>query len=246
MGVGRRLLLVSTAAVFGLTSCSTRFGAPDPASEQGERTLSLWRGTFIAGIVVGLIVLGLIIYVLVRYRRRSDDVPNQGAHNLPVELVYTSIPVLIVAALFGFNVFTQEKITATVDDPDVHVEVLGFQWQWQFRYLDDSGSPEVVVTGVLGEPSPELVLPVRRTTQLDLMADDVIHSFWVPRFLTKRDLIPGVDNTIDVTPEQTGTFAGVCAEYCGLDHWRMRFSVRVVTADEFDRWLDEQRRREPS
>jgi cytochrome c oxidase subunit 2 len=226
----------SAAAVLGGCRLPT-FGAPDAASAQGERTLSLWQGTVVAAIAVGVVVYGLIVFTVIRFRRRDDTVPGQHGHNIPLEIVYTAVPVLIVAALFGFNVFTQERVTALVDDPDVRVEVRGFQWQWQFVYEDE----DVVVTGVLDDRLPELVLPVDRTTRLELVAEDVIHSFWVPDFLTKRDLIPGVDNAIDVTPTRTGTYDGRCAEFCGLDHWRMSFTVRVVTADEFEAWLEANR-----
>ena len=239
----RRLRLVGVvAASFSLAACSLpNFGAPESASEQGDRTLHLWQGTFVAAMVVGAVVLGLIGFVLVRYRHRDDEVPSQRAHNLKLELFYTAVPIAIVAVLFGLNVFTQERVTATTDDPDVRVEVIGFQWQWQFHYVDD----DVTITGLPGEPAPELVLPVDRTAQLELVAADVVHSFWVPGFLVKRDLIPDVDNTIDVTPHRTGTFAGVCAEYCGLDHWRMRFTVRVVDDEAFAAWLDDQREARP-
>src|ERR687892_94477 len=116
------------------------------------------------------------------------------------------------------------------------VDVIGFQWSWQFRYPDE----DITITGEPGEP-PEMVIPVDRPTSLNLIAADVAHSFWVPDFLSKRDLIPGVDNEIDVTPTEEGTYVGRCAEYCGLDHWRMNYAVRVVSQDEYDDWIAEQR-----
>ena len=87
-----------------------------------------------------------------------------------------------------------------------------------------------------GRP-PTLVLPVDRTVRLKLIADDVIHSFWVPSFLEKRDLIPGVDNEIDVNVIEPGEWSGVCSEFCGLDHWKMNFSLRAVPPEEFDEWV---------
>jgi cytochrome c oxidase subunit 2 len=236
MRFGRMAGAVTVALVVGACGLPN-FGAPDAVSEQGRRTLSLWRGTFVAALVVGAIVMGLILFTIVRYRRRDDRIPHQGAHNVPLEVVYTSIPVAIVAVLFAVNVVVQGRVTDLADRPDVTVEVVGFQWQWQFRYPDEG----VTVTGGPESPAPELVLPAGRTTRLQLSSDDVIHSFWVPDFLTKRDLVPGLDNEIDVTPERPGRYVGRCAEYCGLDHWRMRFAVRVVSPGEFDRWLDQQR-----
>jgi cytochrome c oxidase subunit 2 len=215
-----------------------RFGAPDPASEEGDSVLSLWQGFFLTAIAVAALVWGLLIYVLVRYRRRDGDdtVPSQTPYHVPLEIFYTAAPVVVVAVLFAFSVATQESILSLEDEPDVRVEVVGFQWSWEFRYPGE----DVRVVGQPGEP-PEMVLPLDRTTRLQLVAADVNHAFWVPDFLSKRDLIPGVDNEIDVTPTRAGSFVGRCGEFCGIDHWRMNFSVRVVPPAEFRSWLDEQR-----
>jgi cytochrome c oxidase subunit 2 len=228
-----RLLLLASLAVATAGCSLPSGGAPDPASDEGSRIHSLWQGFLLAALAVGALVWGLLVYVLIRYRRRNDDVPQQRPYNIPVEVIYTVTPVLVVAVLFGFSVATENRVTA-VDDDDaaVEVEVIGFQWSWQFRYPDE----DLIITGVPGEP-PEMVLPVDRPAHLRLVSTDVNHSFWVPDFLSKRDLIPGVDNEIQVTPTQTGSYVGRCAEFCGLDHWRMNFSVRVVTDDEYDDWL---------
>jgi len=237
-----RPLLPATAVALLAGGCGLpSFGAPEPASEQGRDIYSLWQASVVAALAVGAFVLGLIVFTLVRFRRRNDDVPRQNPYNVPIEVLYTVVPVLIVAVLFGFTVATQREVEATGseaagDAPTVDVEVVGFQWQWQFRYPGEG----VVVTGTTSEP-PELVLPVDERARLELVAEDVIHSFWVPRFLYKRDLIPGVDNAIEITPDTEGTYEGRCAEFCGLDHWRMYFSVRVVSAEEYERWLDDQR-----
>ena len=146
------------------------------------------------------------------------------------------MPVVIVAVLFGVSWAAEGPVTDVGPDPAARVDVIGFRWSWQFAYPDE----EVVVTGEPGR-GPELVIPVGRPVQLRLISADVAHSFWVPDFLSKRDLIPGIDNTIDVTPTETGEYVGRCAEFCGLDHWRMNYSVRVVSDDEYEEWLDEQR-----
>ena len=211
------------------------FGAPSPASEQGEQIYDLYRWFFAAAVGVGVFVISLIVYVLIRFRRRNDDVPRQNPYNVPIEILYTAVPLLIVAVLFGFSVRTELDVNEVSDDPDHVVEVIGFQWQWQFRYPETG----YVVTGTPERDRPELVLARGETTRLELETVDVNHSFWVPRFLNKRDLIPGVDNVLDVTPTEAGTYEGVCAEYCGLDHGRMLFTVRVLEPDEFDEWLEE-------
>ncbi|HEX8804971.1 MAG TPA: cytochrome c oxidase subunit II [Acidimicrobiales bacterium] len=238
---GPRRLWPVVAVVATAAACDVpNFGAPDAKSEEGASILRLWQGFFITALFVAALVWGLLIFVLVRYRRRrgdGDELPSQRPYNIPLEVFYTAAPVVVVAVLFGFSVATQEEVTGLHDDPEaVAVDVIGFQWSWQFRYRDEG----VTVTGEPGEP-PELVLPVGRRAHLELTTADVNHSFWVPDFLSKRDLIPGIDNEIEVTPTETGEYVGRCAEFCGLDHWRMYYAVRVVPEDEYETWLDEHR-----
>jgi cytochrome c oxidase subunit II len=234
---GRWRLIATAALVSGAAGCSVpSFGAPDPKSEQGESIFSLWQGFFIAALAVGALVWGLLIFVILRYRRRNDEVPDQSGYHIPLEIFYTAAPVVIVAVLFGFSVATERKVNKLDADPAARIEVIGFQWSWQFHYRDEG----ITITGQPGEP-PEMVIPVGRPTQLRLVAADVAHSFWVPDFLSKRDLIPGVDNEIDVTPTEQGQYVGRCAEYCGLSHWQMSYTVRVVSQKEYDAWVAEQR-----
>jgi cytochrome c oxidase subunit 2 len=214
------------------------FGAPEPKSTEAESIFSLWQGFFLASIGVAALVWGLIIYVILRYRRRDDAIPSQKPYNIPVEVVYTATPILAVAVLFGFSVAAESDVTDLKPDPVAHIDVIGFQWSWQFVYTDE----DITVTGEPGEP-PEMVVPVGETVQLRLVSADVNHSFWVPDFLSKRDLIPGIDNEISVTPTETGSYIGRCSEFCGLDHWRMNYSVRVVSQEEYDQWIDEERQR---
>ncbi|MGH9210343.1 MAG: aa3-type cytochrome oxidase subunit II [Acidimicrobiales bacterium] len=232
---------VALAALATAAGCS--FGAPDPASKEGDRVFSLWQGFAFTALGVGAVVWGLLIYVLVRYRRRRSDtdehLPPQGAYHVPLEVVYTLAPIVIVAVLFGFSVAAEDYVTELDDDADaVQVEVIGFQWSWEFRYPDD----DVTITGEPGEP-PELVLPVDRPAHLELISTDVAHSFWIPDFLSKRDLIPGVENEIQVTPTEEGSYVGRCAEFCGLDHWAMNYTVRVVSEGAYETWLADESER---
>jgi cytochrome c oxidase subunit II len=225
VGVGGVLLLVG--------GCG-RAGMPAAATEQGRDTTSLWKIFLVVAVVLAAIVYGLIAFVVVRYRRRRHDdgtVPSQQRELISLELLYTAIPLVIVGVLLGLSTRTQQKVTRLSDHPDLAVDVIGFQWQWQFRYPGG-----IVVSGTPDLP-PVLELPVGRLVQLHLISNDVIHSFWVPNFIEKRDLIPGVDNKIDVRLTKTGEFAGVCSEFCGLDHYRMTFTVRAVSTEEFDAWL---------
>jgi cytochrome c oxidase subunit 2 len=222
--------------VSGAAGCSLpSFGAPDPKSEQGQSIFSLWQGFFIVALAVGALVWGLLIFAIVRYRRRNDDVPDQSPYHIPLEIFYTAVPVVIVAVLFGFSVATERNVNELDPEPAAKIDVIGFQWSWQFHYRDE----DITITGEPGEP-PEMVIPVGRPTALTLISADVDHSFWVPDFLSKRDLIPGVHNEIDVTPTEEGSYVGRCAEFCGLDHWQMSYTVRVVSQAEYEDWIAEQ------
>lgn len=230
-----RLLLLPLSLWAAACGSGPGFGAPDPASREAEDTLDLWRGSVWTALAVGALVWALVVWSVLRYRRRNDDLPSQAPENIPLEIAYTVAPILIVAVLFGFTVLTQERVTALEAEPDVVVEVTGFQWSWEFAYPE----LDVVVESDATEV-PRLVLPVGATVRFELRSTDVNHSFWVPEFLTKRDLIPGLENRLDVEVTREGTWTGRCAEFCGLDHWRMAFAVEAVPQAEFDAWVEEQ------
>ncbi len=223
-----------------LGACSGRGGAYRPASRQGGDILNLWRVLLAAGIAMGVLVIALILWSVLRYRRPRDagpgDLPAQTRANVPLEVFYTVIPLVIVAALFAVTLRTEHRVTRLSAAPDVSVEVTGFQWGWRFRYPAQS----VTVTGDANRPTT-LVLPVGADVRFRLATNDVIHSFFVPAFLVKRDLIPGVDNQIEVHPTRLGSYRGFCAEFCGLDHWRMTFDVEVVTPQAFQAFVDGQK-----
>jgi cytochrome c oxidase subunit II len=232
--MGRRRALVAVVVLALLPGCGG-YGLPEPASDNGDQILGLWRGAVLAGLAVAALIWALVAWSILRYRRRNDDLPSQTPENIPLEIAYTVTPLLVVAVLFGFTMVTQERVTGAEDRPDLEVEVVGFQWSWEFRYTDLGVEVES-----MGEEDPVLVLPVGATVRFDLVAVDVNHSFWVPEFLEKRDLIPRVDNAIDLEVTRAGEWTGRCAEFCGLKHWAMRFGVRAVPQDEFDRWVREQ------
>jgi cytochrome c oxidase subunit 2 len=211
---------------------------PDSISEQGQHAQDLWKGVIIAGLAVAVFMYVLILTAVFRgrsnRRRDADAIPGQRQDNIRLELVYFGVPVLICIVLFGFSASVQGEITDVSDDPDLVVEVVGYQWGWQFRYEDQ----DVVVTSGAGQQDwPVLVLPTDRTVRFELVADDVIHSFWIPDVVTKRDLIPGIDNEIDLDLTEVGTYPGRCAEFCGLEHWAMQFSLQTMAPDDFDAWL---------
>ena len=200
----RRLRAAVLVTGCGLLAGCTTHGLPEAATTQAEHAASMWRITLAVAAVVGIVTLALILYSIVRFRRRDDSLPDQRNSHLVLEIVCTAIPVAIVAGLFAYTVNTENKVNALARDPDLVIDVVGYQWGWKFTYRADG------VTSVPGEDgSPAvLALPVGSTIQLDLVSPDVIHSFWVPEFLEKRDLIPGVHNAIDVNVTRTGTWTG--------------------------------------
>jgi cytochrome c oxidase subunit II len=208
---------------------------PNPATRAEHSTLHLWEGVFITAIAVGALVWGLIIWSILRYRKKPGDesLPAQTRYHIPLEITYTVVPVVIVAVIFFFVVRVENKVNHTVSNPDVTVRVEGFQWGWRFTYLGADGS--TIGTPIVGnqDQNPTLTLPAKQTVKLILVSDDVDHSFYIPDFLFKRDLIPGVDNTVDLYIERTGLFQGHCAEFCGLHHADMSFRINAVDKSRF-------------
>lgn len=223
----------------GGTACSSRFGAPDAATAQGEAVLDLWRILFWAAVAVGGVVIVLIGWALVRYRVREGRDPATFSEHVRLELLYTAVPLVIVAVLFAATMLTQRDVNRLAAEPDLRIEVTGFQWGWRFRYLTEG----ITIVGTSLD-RPTMVLPVDATARLTLYSPDVIHAFWVPEFLIKRDLIPNQVNRVDVTPTRTGRFGGVCAEFCGLDHTNMTFTVEVVELEQFQAFVAQQQQEE--
>jgi cytochrome c oxidase subunit 2 len=228
------------AATVVLSGCSAeltdqfrRLGLPEPATEETPLIGDLWIGAWIAAFAVGFLVWGLILWASFAYRRRNEDLPPQTRYNLPIEFLYTAAPFAVIAGLFYFTVQNQNDILDTSAEPDLTIGVVGHQWAWTFNYLDedvyDEGTSDL---GDIGE-RPTLYLPVNQTVRFELQSPDVIHSFWVPSFYMKMDVIPGQTNTFQVTPNEEGTFAGKCAELCGVYHSRMLFNLEVVSEDEY-------------
>lgn len=237
-----RRRVVTIAAVLSsvlLAGCQAPdFGAHRGATTQGKEIFNLWQGSVMAALAVGAVVWALIFFVIIRYRRRRNDdtpEPSQQQYNLPLEIAYTLLPLLIVAVLFYFTVATQNEVTKISAHPAVRVEVTAFQWGWRFHYVDTN----ITIT-TQGEERPVLTLPKGETTRITLIATDVIHNFFVPDFNYKRDATPGLVNNFDLTPTETGTFLGRCAEFCGLRHAQMLFDVKVVTAASYQTWLTAQ------
>lgn len=258
----RRLALAATLgiSVFLLGACSVesisefRWAMPDGLTEQASHIFLLWKWGWWAAMSVGVLVWGLIFYAAWRFRRRSDDeIPVQTRYNLPLEIFYTIAPIMMVIVFFSWTVSVQNEILHEVDEPDRTIEVVGQQWSWTFNHgigtpdhsADEDGDRDTYVydqyvyTAGTGSQIPTLWLPEGETVQFNLHSPDVIHSFWVPGFLMKLDVLPGQVNHFQVTPNETGTFMGKCAELCGVYHSRMLFNVKVVSPEEYEAYLDQ-------
>jgi cytochrome c oxidase subunit II len=223
----------------------SNFAMPDPVTEEGQHIFVLWRWAWVAALLTGAVVWGLIFYAIWRYRRRSDDdIPVQTRYNLPLEIFYTIAPIVMVVVFFVHTERTQNIIQEPVPNPDVTVYVVGQQWTWTFNYLPGGTIPTpddkvLYSVGEAGTP-PTLVIPVGKTVTFKLHSPDVIHDFGVPGFLEKLDVIPGPaadDNQFSVTPTVEGTYRGKCYELCGVYHSRMLFLVRIVSVDDYENYL---------
>jgi cytochrome c oxidase subunit 2 len=244
-----RLAALGLLGVVTLTGCDMpnnefwRFGWPEGITDQAHDMRELWTGSVIAALIVGILVWILILWPVFRHRKRGDELPRQTAYNLPLEIVYTILPFLIIAGLFFFTVVVQNRVMERSDDPDETIAVNAFKWNWQFVYPDTNGQDGQPVSTV-GTTSeiPILVLPTDRTIRFEVASADVIHSFWVPEFLFKLDVIPGNangrDNVFEVTVREEGSYVGRCAELCGTYHAYMNFEVRAVSGDDYDAYLD--------
>lgn len=231
-------------------------GYPDgEVTDQTARITALWNGSWIAALAVGVLTWGLILWCVAVYRKRRDDhvLPVQTRYHLPLEIMYTALPIVMVLVLFYYTDRDMTAIQDTSGTPDITVDVIGKQWSWQFNYVDENtyetGEHVIDVSSmdesqtIDGAPGtsdqlPTLYLPVNEKVKFNLHSVDVIHSFWIPAFLYKEDMFPFRTNTFMVTPLREGAYAGKCAELCGEQHSGMLFNVVVVPRDEFDRQMD--------
>ena len=203
-----------------------------PASTTTAELAHLYQIILVLSAIVFVLVEGLLIYNIVRFRQRpgDDSIPDQTYRNVRLEAIWTAIPLLLVTVLFGFTVRTTFAMAAPPPQPgDLKVHVIGHRWWWEFRYPG---------LGII--TANELHVPQGAVVQIDLDSVDVIHSFWVPRLAGKIDVIPGQTNHMWFNASETGDFRGNCAEYCGLNHANMRIHVIVQTQAEFDAWVANQ------
>ncbi len=218
-----------------------------PVTNHTDRVSGLWVTSWIVLLIVGVIVWGLILWAVIVYRRRKGQtgLPVQLRYNMPIEIFYTIVPLILVLGFFAFTARDQDAIEKPWAKPDLTIQVYAKQWAWDFNYLDDN----VYDPGIQVQPDdanatpgsvqegevPTLYLPENKKITIQLNSRDVIHSFWVPAMLYKKDVIPGRTNYMYFeTTGRTGTFVGKCAELCGEYHSAMLFNVKIVPQDVYD------------
>lgn len=225
-------------------------GDPTPVTNHTERIAALWVNSWLVLLGVGILTWGLILWAVIAYRRRKGQtgLPAQLRYNMPLEVFYTVIPLILVLGFFAFTARDQSIIEARFDKPDVTISAYAKQWAWDFNYVNE----DVYSAGIQAQLDksdgaergsveqdklPTLVLPVGKKVEIELHARDVIHSFWVVDFLYKKDMIPGRTNYMSFIPEREGTYAGKCAELCGEFHSLMLFNVKVVSEAEYEQYI---------
>jgi cytochrome c oxidase subunit II len=221
--------VLAAGLVIMTTGCDAttveRLGLRNPLTSQAKLIVDLWQGAWIAALAVGVVVWGGILWTVMFHRKRGDRIPHQVRYNLPIEILYTVVPFIMVGVLFYFTARDENKITALAAKPDVVVDVTGFQWSWEFQYpqypVKNSahGVTEVgpMWNGQVGQGSncqvagtsvasgsesscqlPLLEIPAHETVRFNLTSNDVVHSFWILPFDFKRDVIPNHPNHFDV------------------------------------------------
>jgi cytochrome c oxidase subunit II len=299
----RRLRLPVLTGMLGvltvsLSGCSwseaLALGWPRGITPEADFNRQLWIGAVIASLVVGVIVWGLIFWTSAFHRKKATDteLPRQFGYNMPLELVLTVTPFLIISVLFYFTVVVQEKMLHLASDPEVVVDVTSFQWNWKFGYqkvdfkdgtLHYDGADPARKAAMVSKPEgidkrgeelvgpirgfntedrtylnfdkvetvgtsteiPVLVLPAGKRIEFQMASADVVHAFWVPEFLFKRDVMPdpAANHSVNVFQvaeiNRTGAFVGRCAEMCGTYHSMMNFEVRVVQPNDFKAYLQQ-------
>jgi cytochrome c oxidase subunit II len=237
------LLIVIVALVF-LSGSAWVLYPPKPATDRAHEITGLYDIVFAIAVAIFVAVEGLIIWSVLRYRRKPTDVdlPPQTHGNNLVEVLWTAIPTVIVLFLFAISWDSLNKVDAVSSDlsQTVRINAIAGQFQWQFEYLDAQGNHLATQTTPLADKGGGMAVPVGRTVHVTLTSGDVIHAWYVPRFLFKRDVIPGQMNQFEFTvdaDEAGQVFHGQCAELCGTFHNAMHFDVIAMSGPDFDAWL---------
>lgn len=234
-----RLGLVLAPLALALSGCSkvSGLGFPEGVSSINDISLSLWQGAWIAAGVVGVFTFILIIWPAIFHRAKPSkgEFPKQTQYNVPVEIVYTVIPFIIIAVLFYFTAVKENEIVAKSPNVEHEITVNAIQWSWQFGY--PVAGEKAIVTGTPEKP-PTLVIPVGERVRYTITASDVVHGFWIPAFMIQMQNLPGVTNHLEFTANKIGEFPGRCNILCGRNHAQMIFTLKVVSKADYQKYLE--------
>lgn len=233
-----RLLALFIPVLF-LTACSkvSELGFPGGVSSVNDQSLPLWQGAWIAAGVIGVSTLILILWPAVFHRAKAQgpEFPKQTQYHIPVEIIYTIIPFIVVAVMFYYTAKKESVISQKTTIAAHEISVVGTQWSWQFAYPE--AGPEAVVTGTPTK-LPLLVVPLGELVRYTLTSNDVVHGFWIPAFMIQMQNLPGVTNHLEFTANKLGEFPGRCNILCGRAHSQMLFTLKVVTPTEYTAYLE--------
>lgn len=240
------ILLAILVPVIVYSGAGSSLFPPTAVTTQAKETRGLYDIVFALAIAIFVAVEGLIIWSVIRYRRKpgDDELPAQTHGNNLVEIIWTLIPTVIVLYLFAISWNTLNTVDAVSSNPEIRIHAIAAQFQWEFEYLDPNGGKVATQTVPLAAEGGGMAVPVGKTVLVTLDSSDVIHAFYVPKFLFKRDVIPGQTNrfqfTVDASEATDGhpnVFGGQCAELCGTGHRTMLFNVIAMSPADYDAWL---------
>jgi cytochrome c oxidase subunit 2 len=252
--VALSLLLISNIVLADWSALNMREGVTQISREvYGLHMLVLW-----VCVVIGIVVFGVMIVSMLMHRKSLGAIPATFHESAKLEIVWTIVPIVILVVLAIPSTSTLRSMYEA-GDSDVDIKIVGYQWKWQYTYLDDDPTKEVQFMSALLTPQDEidnlankrenylldvdepLVIPINKRIRFLITANDVIHSWWVPDFAVKKDAIPGFVHESWTVVEEPGIYRGQCAELCGKDHGFMPIVVRAVEQSEYDNWLTEKR-----
>jgi cytochrome c oxidase subunit II len=232
--VGMVTIVAVLASCGGATGPNNRQNALHPAGSAARKIMNLMTPFFWIAVVIGVAVVGMTVFVAVRFRERPGDDrgPVQTHGNVVLEVSWTIIPFLILAVMAVPTVATIFNLAKVPTGPNVvHIDVAARQWFWQYEYTDKDTKFYT---------ANEMHIPVHQPVLLTLTNNNVDHSFWVPALAGKKDVIPGHPNTLTIEADHPGVFTGQCAEYCGLSHANMRLRVVAQSKADYDAWVRQQ------
>ena len=225
------VFLLTIVAVFAACNSSSPQSTFDAAGPVAREQLRLFWIIFWAAMIVFVLVMAVMVYSIIRFRRRpSDGIPNQVHGNAVLEIIWTVVPIILLIGIGVITVKTLFDLDQPPSSDPLRVEVWAHQWWFEAAYPDYS-----ITT------ANEIYIPVNRDVSVKLMSNDVLHSFWVPKLAGKTDVVPGRVNEQWFRADEEGVFYGQCAEFCGTAHALMKFLVIAVPETEFNLWLDQQR-----